>query len=143
VTCSNLPDSYFSLEGSVGGLNSNQQPWFCGGVYHVDTRTVCLTYNNWSWGWSWGYTASLVYQRAYSGISQLGKGKYLITGGVRGDGQTVTGTEMFENNAWRSLTFQLPSPLYKHCQVLKIHLAQLELISSHVASWVADMFLQL
>jgi hypothetical protein len=55
----------------------------------------------------------------------------------------VTGTEMFENNAWRSLTFQLPSPLYKHCQVLKIQLAQLELINCQGASLVPDKFLKL
>jgi hypothetical protein len=115
IKCSMLPNSEYFLDGSIGGLNENEEPWICGGSCG-STYQLCWTYK----AGSWKRTENLNYKRAYSGISQLANGSYFITGGINDRPWEPFGkTELLSNQRWIMSSPDLPEPIYQHCQVAK------------------------
>ena len=96
--CSNLDKSEYSLEGAHGGLNTKSEPWICGGLY---SRTFDDETYNYCWilkDGIWKRMSSLLYNRAYSGVSLVAPGSYLFTGGVGTEWQSTATVERNSNN---------------------------------------------
>ena len=113
--CSNLDSSEKDFEGAQGGLNTNSEPWICGGLdrsIYEEGFKDCWTLKD----GIWQRIKSLLHPRAYSGKSMVAPGSYLFTGGAGSQWRSTKTVERKTNNASRSLT-DLGKTIYQHCQV--------------------------
>ena len=113
-TCSSLLGTTFSLDGAYGGVNKAGEPWTCGGLLSANVNKpnrVCRTYRT-------GLRLiTFENERAYSGISSLAPGSYLITGGVQNRLKPASKVEIMTNDSWNVSLPNLNRVIYQHCQV--------------------------
>ena len=115
--CSNFPNYPLPLFGSMGSLNSQGQPFICGGHNGATLISTCYKLiNN-----TWIKFPPMNVKRCTGALSNGNwfnqQRRHLVTGTYGGSSDAATG-EILTENGWQMLNISLPYKIYEHCSVM-------------------------
>ena len=116
LTCDNLPDFPFTLQGATGQVFQGSKPIICGGVTN---QCDCYSLED----GMWNPIANLTECRQYADSVTLEMPErheeiLLVTGGYNDEFTTLSSVESFDGEAWDNERFaDMQFTLQKHCTV--------------------------
>ena len=116
--CSNLPNYPLPLIGSMGSLNSQGQPFICGGHNGATLISTCYKYiNN-----TWIKFPPMNVKRCAGALSNGNwfnqQRRHLVTGTYLGSASDAATGEILTENGWQMLNISLPYNISEHCSVM-------------------------
>ena len=123
-SCINSEQLPVELFGASGVLMNGQTPFICGGVHYGGVGKGYKTYFKDCYqlteagSWAKDQIASLFTERAYAGYGKMALDNTLvITGGFTKEGSLSSIEVLSPNAIGQTLSIQLPTAIYGHCQV--------------------------
>jgi hypothetical protein len=110
-----LPALPYRPLAAIGGLNFNEEPFICGGIFQYTIYQVCWTYR----AGAWVSTSPLTSARAYSSYSEspFPDQNLFVIGGRTSSGADLKTIEYLTTSGWKTSTIVAPDTFERHCSV--------------------------